>query len=171
LQQFRECVLTLNYGSFHWAILVGPKNEKGDEVPGRRYAVVPITTADPTKFAGWRYEEKDVPNVKNAPDLLARVLVAKIEDEGRLNQILRETPVKSSADQWSCRLWVADVLRRLERDENGAVGTSVLSWSRIEALVQKYVATKAENGTYSKPGFEVLPSPTWNMLVSREAYP
>lgn len=152
-------------------MLVGPKNERDDEIPGRRYAVVPITAADPAKPAGWKYEETDVPNIKNSPGLLARVLIAKIEDEGRFNQILRETPVTAEASQWSCRLWVADVLKRLERDENGAVGTSVLSWPRIEPLVQKYVATKAENGTYSKPDFSELPSPTWNMLLSREIYP
>lgn len=140
-------------------------------MPGRRYAVVPIKTTDPAKPAGWKYEEANLSNIKNGPDLLARILFAKIEDEGRFHQILRETPVSTEADQWSCRLWVADVLKRLDRDENCAVGTSVLNWPRIEALAQKYVATKAENGTYSRPAHTDLPAPTWNMLLTREMYP
>lgn len=157
--------------SFHWAILVGPKVEREEDVKGRRYAVVPIKTTDPAKPAGWKYDEGNVPDIKTGSNLLARVLIAKIEDEGRFHQIVRETPVHTEPDQWSCRLWISDVLRRLDRDENGAVGTSVLSWPRIEPLVQKYVATKAENGVYSRPGYSELPAPTWNMLLSREIYP
>jgi hypothetical protein len=156
---------------FHWAIFVGPKLEKTEEVPGRRYAVVPLDKSDPAKPGGWRYEESDLANIKNGPDLLARILIGKIEDERRLHQIVRETPVVKDGDAWGCRTWLAEVLARLARDDNDAVGTSVLDWQRIEALTQKYVAGKTENGRYAKPELKVHPAPTWSMLLGRELYP
>jgi hypothetical protein len=151
--------------------LVGPKAEGEERVKGRRYAVVPIKSKDPAKPDGWKYEEGFIPDIKTGSGLLVRVLIAKIGDEGRFHQIVRETPVHPEGDQWNCRFWIEDVLKRLFRDENGAVGTSVLDWERIEALVHKFVSTKVENGTYARPGWHELPAPTWNMLNAREIYP
>ena len=63
-------------------------------------------------MTGWEYEEVPLANVQSTNSLLARIVVAKIEDEPRLIQILQTTPVVQNDPTWRCRSWVADVLGR-----------------------------------------------------------
>ncbi|KAL8297125.1 hypothetical protein RB597_006283 [Gaeumannomyces tritici] len=68
---------------YHWALLVGPKKEEGEEVPGMRYH------AKNTQGNAWQYEETGVRDVKSTNLLLVRVLIAKVVDEERLAQVMR----------------------------------------------------------------------------------
>jgi hypothetical protein len=75
---------------------------------------------------GWQYEETHLGNVQSTVNLLARFLIAKIEDEELLIAIFRNVRVVQNDPNWRCRTWVAHVLRDLARDGK-AVGTSELS--------------------------------------------
>ena len=116
---------------------------------------------------GWIYEEVDVANVKGTTNLLARIIIAKVEDEKRLIGIFRNAPVVQGDPNWRCRTWVSEVLSRLKKD-GIAVGTSQLDWTRIETLAREYVAKKTAAGRYLKAEDMVLPKTTWDMLEGKE---
>ncbi|KAH7259034.1 uncharacterized protein BKA55DRAFT_735874 [Fusarium redolens] len=150
---------------YHWGFLIGPKNESGTEVPGMRYHV------KNHPMRGWIYEEIDLPNVRSTNNLLARIIIAKVEDEKRLVEIIRSTPVVQNDPNWRCRTWVADVLSRIAMGGGRAVGTSELEWAKIESVARAYVASKTATGRYLDPVVMTLPKPTWDMLQGKEVVP
>ncbi|KLO82294.1 Uncharacterized protein LW93_9485 [Fusarium fujikuroi] len=120
---------------------------------------------------GWIYEEIDLPNVRNTNSLLARIIIAKVEDEKRLVEIIRSAPVIQNDPNWRCRTWVADVLSRIASDGGRAIGTSELDWAKIERVPRDYVANKTATGRYLDPAVMPLPKPTWDMLQGKEIVP
>ncbi|GJN67470.1 hypothetical protein VFPFJ_00343 [Purpureocillium lilacinum] len=122
---------------YHWALIMSPKVEEKDGHPaeGTRFHV-----KNPPGSA-WIYEEQPLPDPRVSANLLVRVLIAKVENEGRLRTLIRSTtltgiasasaPVQHSAasgvldhnyrpscssDGFRCRTWVADVFERLHAD-------------------------------------------------------
>ncbi|KAH6970446.1 hypothetical protein BKA56DRAFT_636182 [Ilyonectria sp. MPI-CAGE-AT-0026] len=149
---------------YHWGFLVGPKIENKPEVSGMRYHV------KNNPIQGWVYEEIDLPNVRSTNSLLARILIAKVEDDKRLVEIFRETPIVQGDPNWRCRTWVSDALTRIENDGR-AVGTAQLDWGIIEPLARNYVAEKTAAGRYSGSAAMSLPKPTWDTIEGRETVP
>ncbi|EXJ89871.1 hypothetical protein A1O3_02938 [Capronia epimyces CBS 606.96] len=156
---------------YHWGFLVGPKVErKSGQVPGTQYHV------KNRPLQGWAYEAIPHLNIQTTDNLLARVLIAKVEDEQRLVSIFETTPVVQDDPDWRCRTWVADALSRIEQDGHGrsrgrAVGTAELNWSSIEPVARAYVANKTTAGRYLRAVDLSLPKPTWDMLQRREIVP
>ncbi|EHY60979.1 hypothetical protein ABEF92_004502 [Exophiala dermatitidis] len=149
---------------YDWSFLIGPKVEDRQQVPGMRYHVKNHFTH------GWTYEEVSVSNVQNTNTLLARIVVAKVEDERRLVEIFRTTQVVQNDPQWRCRTWISDVLARLAIDGK-AVGTSQLDWGKVEAVARGYVTKKVAAGRYSAGKDMASPKPTWDMLEEKEIVP
>ncbi|KAF4999146.1 hypothetical protein FDECE_11588 [Fusarium decemcellulare] len=149
---------------YHWGFLIGPKNEAGAEVPGMRYHVKnhPIHN--------WMYEEIPLSNVRSTNNLLARILIAKVEDEDRLIEIIRNTTVVQNDPNWRCRTWVAEALSRIDKDGR-AVGTAELDWGKIEAVAREYVANKTAAGRYLNAADMALPKPTWDIIQGKEIVP
>lgn len=102
--------------------------------------------------------------------LLARIVIAKIEDMDGLVNIFRTTPCVQNDPKWRCRSWVAEVLERI-RQEGNIVGTSVLSWPEIEQRARDYVSEKAAEGRYGTGADMSLPKPTYNLYMRREVIP
>ncbi|KAI1132259.1 hypothetical protein F5Y10DRAFT_218378 [Nemania abortiva] len=149
---------------YHWGFLLGPKVEDKPRVPGMRCHV------RNHPMHGWVYEEVSVPNVKSTHNLLVRVMIAKVEDESRLIEIFRTTPVVQGNPNWRCRTWVADALSRMAKDGK-SVGTAQLDWSEIEAVARNYVAKKSAAGRYDDVETLMLPKPTWDIIEGRETVP
>ncbi|KAM4065194.1 hypothetical protein HRG_004469 [Hirsutella rhossiliensis] len=149
---------------YHWGFLVGPKIENRQQVPGMRYHVrnLPIQ--------GWAYEQVRLDNVRSTNNLLARIAIAKVEDEERLVRILREIPIVQNDPSWRCRTWVSNALVGIAKDGQ-AVGTAQLDWAQIETLAREYVAGKTVSGRYSVAEDMANPKPTWDMLERRETVP
>lgn len=154
----------MTFYRYHWGFLIGPKVEDKPKVPGMRYHV----KNHPVQ--GWVYEENSLEDVQTTNNLLARIVVAKVEDERRVVEIFRMTPVVQNDPNWRCRTWVADALSRMAKDGK-AVGTAQLVWSEIELLARKYVAKKAAAGRYVTAKDMTSPRPTWDMLDGREVVP
>jgi hypothetical protein len=148
---------------YHWGFLIGPKTETQSVVPGARYHVK-------NSVEGWRYEEVNVDNVRTTNSLLARFVIAKIEDEQRLIALLRRLPVVQNDPNWRCRTWVASALAQIAEDGK-CVGTAQLNWHTIEAFARRYVADKAAGGRYNRGADMLKPKPTWDMLENRETVP
>ncbi|XPS94026.1 hypothetical protein M3J09_003352 [Ascochyta lentis] len=149
---------------YHWAFLVGPKAEKGADVPGARYHVKnhPIT--------GWTYDEIAISNVRSTNTLLARIVIAKVENEQRLGAILRGIPIINGDPNWRCRSWVAQALVEIAKDGN-CVGSSQLDWETIEAFARQYVAQKTTAGRYTKADDMLKPKPTYDLIEGKETVP
>ena len=150
-----------NHRRYHWAFLVGPKIENAEQVRGVRYhAVNPYDT-------GWKFEKTDLSNVRMTHNLLARILIGKIENLERLNTILENVPVTRDDPQWRCRNWIASSLTAIKKDGK-AVGTAQLDWNQIEETARRYVAEKTAMGRYQKAENILGPRPTWDMLDGKE---
>lgn len=133
---FKQAKLSSSY-RFRWGFAIGPKNERGAEIPGMRYRVKnhPIHN--------WVHEEIPLAHVRSTNNLLARIVIAKIQDETRLIGIIRNTPVIHNDHNWSCRTWAARTLSRIAQD-GWASGTAELDWEKIETVAREHVATKIE---------------------------
>lgn len=107
-----------------------------------------------------------VNNVRVTAQLLARILIAKVEDHDRLTAILERVPLVQDDPKWRCRSWIASALEAIEKDGK-AVGTSQLDWTKIEELGRRYVAEKTAAGRYKQKDLSG-PRPTWDMLENKE---
>lgn len=127
---------------YHWGFLIGPKDEDNAQTPGLRCHVKnhPIDS--------WVYEEVKLRNVKSTVNLLARFVIAKIEDEKRLLKILRKTAIIHGDPNFRCRTWMADALLRISKAEPKVIGTSELDWNKIERKARRYVEKKVAEGRY-----------------------
>ena len=133
-------------------------------MPGIRYHVKnhPIS--------GWVYEEKTVGDVRATNTLLARIVIAKVENEQRLVGLLRRLPVVNGDPNWRCRSWVGQALEEIAKDRN-CVGTSRLNWQEVETFARQYVAHKTAAGRYAKAEDMLKPKPTYDLLEGLETVP
>jgi hypothetical protein len=143
--------------------LIGPKAESKDVIPGARYHVK-------NSPFGWTYEEIPLENVRTTNSLLARILIAKIEDEKRLIALFRWLPVVQSDCKWRCRTWIASALAEIAKDGK-CVGTAELNWEKIETVARQYVGDKTASGRYRSAADMLKPKPTWDMLDNTESVP
>ncbi|KID93386.1 hypothetical protein MAJ_10653, partial [Metarhizium majus ARSEF 297] len=150
---------------YHWGFLIGPKDEDKTVAPGLRCHVKnnPIN--------GWVYEEVDLQNVRSTVSLLARIVIAKIEDEKRLLKILRKTTIIQDDPDFRCRTWMADALSRIAKADPKVVGTSELDWKKIERKARRYVEKKVAEGRYLEVDRMLEPKPTWDMMEQKEIIP
>ena len=144
--------------------MIGPKAEHKDQTPGRRLHV------KNTPVEGWKYEEVPLENVQSTTNLLARILIAKIEDEGRLVGLIRSTPIIQNDPGWRCRNWISTALETIAKDGK-SIGTAKLYWATIETTARQYVADKAAGGRYQNMADMQKPRPTWDMLEGKEILP
>ncbi|KAJ5361775.1 hypothetical protein N7541_002619 [Penicillium brevicompactum] len=116
---------------------------------------------------GWEFEEDLLDDVRNASNLLARIVIAKIQDEQRLISIFNRLPVVQGNPSWRCRTWMASAVDEIAKDGK-CVGTAELDWLKIEAFGRQYVGDKTAGGRYRTVADLEKPKPTWDMLASRE---
>jgi hypothetical protein len=120
--------------------------------------------------SGWTYEEKSVSDVRSTNTLLARIVIAKVENEQRLIELLRNIPVVNGDPNWRCRTWVAQALAEIAKDGN-CVGSSQLDWRTVEAFARQYVAQKTTAGRYTKAEDMLKPKPTYDLIEGKETVP
>ncbi|EHK99855.1 hypothetical protein GLAREA_05978 [Glarea lozoyensis ATCC 20868] len=147
---------------YHWAFLTGPKLEPGSQipVPGSQYHAKNLPT-------GWIYEEKKLEDIRTMPNLLARIVIAKIKNEQRLNGLFRNIPIVNDNPTWRCRSWIENSLTEMIKDGQ-VVGTSQLNWTVIEDFAREYVRMKTDAGRYQTQQALEGPRPTWDLLESKE---
>lgn len=172
--------------SFSWGFMIGPKNEDKAINPGLRYFIRRVrlgTEENPNGFT-WQYTENTLPSIKCPARMYARILIAKIEDEDRLEQLMRELPKPQAKEgdpvamalhnSYDSQIWVSEVLDKLAsmRRKKRIVGTAVLDWRRIEQTARRFVAEKMAidryNESYLRETQHRLPKPTWDLLLDKE---
>ena len=111
---------------YHWALLVGPK-EEDDASRGHRFHARDRPSANSAK--SWVFEDTES-SMRATSQLLVRVVIGKVLDRQRLSVPLQDVPIVLNDPDWNCVLWVKEALASLERD-GGVVGTSVLDWQSV----------------------------------------
>ncbi|KAF2750088.1 hypothetical protein M011DRAFT_374293, partial [Sporormia fimetaria CBS 119925] len=150
--------------TYHWALLVGPKEEV-ESGTGMRYHAK--TKPDGTVKGKWYFDEREIP-LEATQMLLVRVMITKIEKKDRVVSILRSTPVKQGVPTWTCKSWVQDALRNLEADGK-ALGTGVTDWDTVrEAAIEYCQQKKAAHRFDGKVHWDTKKAATYDLLEKRE---
>ncbi|KAK3352902.1 hypothetical protein B0T25DRAFT_543081 [Lasiosphaeria hispida] len=111
-------------------------------------------------------------------NLLARVLIAKIEDMDRFDayalKMKPETKPKSvSGCTDNSREWVSRALEEIEKAGNMLSKSSELpAWSQIEGETKKFIRKKKQVGRYDRLADMVQsrPKPAYDMINGWEVY-
>lgn len=163
---------------YHWALLIGPKHESPGPVQGQRYHVKSLPVQP-----YWKYDEGNVHDVRVTAQLLARVAVAKVEDEQSLIEILRMIAVNPTnwegratgrEPEWTCRVWVVAALNAIKADGN-IVGTNALhnieEPGGIMESGKAFIVRHQQNARYDSGRDALEPKPLLDMMTGQEAYP
>lgn len=118
-------------------------------------------------------ETNQLEDVRTTNQLLARLLVAKIEDEGELIKLLERVPVDPpgwevrSGQKWTCKIWVRAALELIVANGK-VVGTNILGdFEAIEKTAHWVVEEKLRERRYDPIGAITQPKPTYCMLTKK----
>ncbi|KAF2455783.1 hypothetical protein BDY21DRAFT_288730 [Lineolata rhizophorae] len=155
--------------TYHWALVSGPKKETDGSWGKRHHVRQQLYIASDQHHTRWEYEELGIPTAPTRM-ILVRVMVAKIVQLDRMEQILRGLPTVQNDPTWTCRLWVRDAVARLAAE--GVLGTSITAWTTIEHTTRQYVRQKKDQHRFDG-GEEWNRSkvPTWDLIGNKETVP
>lgn len=187
--------------SYHWTLLIGPQSAVREKAGTCHQIIHPThsssaSTACSTSF----YEETDLSQQSQAQSrtLLARITLAKVVDESRLQNLLRSLapstlpspdPSNSSDGEYdtddshqssNCLTWVKTVYKLLTADSAKCLKSYVgpADWPEIEECTRNYIKKKRMQGRFgnnSSPGIAAAHRhwddneiATWNFWENRE---
>ncbi|KAH0542454.1 hypothetical protein FGG08_003125 [Glutinoglossum americanum] len=152
---------------YHWALIVGPKEELQGSLGGRYHVKNAI---DGTGNPYWYYQRVEIP-VQPTSTLLVRITVAKVADQEKLEQTLENVPLIQNEPNWNCRVWIRDALAALEADER-SLGTKKTDWQIVEHIANWYVQHKKDQHRFDgQVQWDMAKAPTYNLLEDRETIP
>lgn len=115
----------------------------------------------------WTY----VNDSDRAAMLLVRLVVGKVVDRRRLENIFRHVPLRTEDPDWNCVLWMEDAFNSIIQDGH-AVATTIRDWSAISDRAMRYVAEKKNahrfDGKDATFVFDPQKPATWDMLKDEE---
>ncbi|KJZ75707.1 hypothetical protein HIM_04864 [Hirsutella minnesotensis 3608] len=158
---------------FHWAFLAGPKHHPKS---GSRHIMyhakekLVVSGNPPQLRPEWQYCNDS----NRAGMLLIRIVVGKIMDHDRLEQIFRTVPLRTEEPDWNCVLWMEDAFQRV-LDDGHAIASNVPTWDSVRRKALWYVSHKKEahrfDGKDSSIIFDPMKPATWDMLTDTETTP
>lgn len=152
---------------YHWAILMGPKDENKQSNGTRFHAKESITGPNAST---WLFEERTT-SLGATSMLLVRVMVAKIEKRDRCISILRDTPIRQGEVGWNCVGWVQEALLNLEKDGK-ALGTSLTEWTTVRDTAMEYCQRKRDEHRFDGSStHDIGMAPTYDLLEKKETIP
>lgn len=150
--------------SYHWAFIITCKANNGVGEEGYRHHARNIAVI------GWEYHTSILDDASSTLQLLARVLVAKVDDKKKLAEVFKNVEVKGSVAGWNCRAWAKAAWQAAV--ESGALSSNKkhthLTWAQIEEKTKEYVAEKKLEGRYGTGQDMNAPKPTFDMLQDKE---
>jgi hypothetical protein len=121
--------------------------------------------------AYWIYE-RIVPTWLRTWNLLARLVVAKIETPDLIDSTLQYVPIIQGDPEWTGRIWVRNAFAALV--EARAFGTSVnlMDWETVERDCKGYMEGKIQRGRWqaSQEG-KYTRLPTMDLITKEELIP
>ena len=179
----------LSCDSYHWALILGPKSPLRAEAGTAFHIVHSTSDFVNTPFF---YEETDLAQSPHqSRNLLARIAIAKVFDEQRVQALLRAlaADIKTRKDSrastdtsnvelasLSCLTWVKTAWETISTDSQRPLKSyfGPDDWEDIESRARKYVKRKRQQGRYNpntEPGevtWNPAEVPTWNYWENRE---
>ncbi|KAI9751895.1 MAG: hypothetical protein M4579_005852 [Chaenotheca gracillima] len=159
----------VEHDRYHWALTTGPKTElETDDSFGLRFHVKQIV--DPKgpspNSTLWQYEQMDMKAFATRM-ILIRVLIAKVLDYEKLEEIIRNAPVVQDDPSWTCRIWVKNTVAILAA-KKCAIGTSTMDWAKIEETARTYVRQKKDEHRFDGMGHYDRKVATWDVIEGQE---
>lgn len=115
----------------------------------------------------WYFQERDC-SLAPTNMLLVRIMIAKVEDNGQLISILRNTPIRGDEQGWNCVLWIKEALERLATNGK-TLGTSVTEWRRVRDAAMEYCQRKKDEHRFDGKGnFDTKKVPTYDLIEEKE---
>lgn len=112
------------------------------------------------------FEERKI-SILATQMLLIRVMIGKIEKTDRLEEILRQVPIKQGEPGWNCVFWVKEALEALV--DGKVMGTSVLDWNKVRHTAMSYCQEKKDLHRFDGKGdFDMSKAATYDLIQSKE---
>lgn len=155
---------------YHWALIVGPKDET-NKVFGHRFHAKELPSASPVPEQRiWQYEARET-KLKGTSMLLARVVIGKVMNMDRLESAFECTPITPEIKGWNCVAWVKEAFTKA-LDDGRALGTAATDWESVRDCAMTYVEQKKVGHRFDgKKVFKPDTVPTWDMLAGIELVP
>ena len=155
----------LVHNRYHWALLIGPKNETPAGIGVRFDAKEKIE--GPGRSA-WVFEEREI-SLFATEMLLVRMVIAKIEKRDLVESILRNVPIRQRTEGWNCVGWVKEALELLTDNNSPALGTNVTEWVKVRDAVMSYCERKKKEHRFDGKGnFDTRKVPTYDLILDKE---
>lgn len=154
--------------TYHWALIIGPKKE-GKDSQGTRFHAKESMVSSSGKH-DWKYEEASIRLIATQM-LLVRVMIAKIEDNDRMLQILRGIPIRGGDEGWNCVGWIREALLELQNDGK-VLGTSVMEWITVRNAAMGYCQKKKDEHRFDGVvEWKTYKAATFDLLDGKETIP
>ena len=89
----------------------------------------------------------------------------------RLEDILRNAPIRGNQDGWNCVEWVKEALSILTEDRK-CLGTRVTDWQLVRDTAMNYVQPKKEHHRFDGKGnFDTSKVATYDLISKKEVHP
>ncbi|KAK8098282.1 uncharacterized protein PG998_013768 [Apiospora kogelbergensis] len=113
----------------------------------------------------WQYEEIEA-TMAPVNGLLARVMIAKVNEKHRVQAILRGIPTRPDVHGWNCVGWVKEAIEALTSDPQ-ALGSSRADWTTVRDTAMRYIEEKHAEERFGR-NFDSTDIPTWDLTVGKE---
>ena len=164
ISNITDCHMT----SYHWALIIGPKNESKVTSRGTKYHVKNLPLGPSQNL--WEYETRTI-ELGPVDMILIRLMIGKIKSKERVEAAMRSVPIRQDDPTFNCIFWVQQALAAIKADGK-SMGTSRLAWPEVKGAAMKYVQEKKDQQRFtSGTSFVMSHVPTFDLLSGREVIP
>ena len=116
----------------------------------------------------WSFEEWQV-SLLATEMLLVRIMIAKIENQASLENILRSVPLRQGEPGWNCVGWVKEALQLLMAGDKVLGANSVVEWKTVRDIAMSYCQQKRIQHRFDGKGdFDTEKPATYDLLQEKE---
>ncbi|KAI9809078.1 MAG: hypothetical protein M1825_002367 [Sarcosagium campestre] len=165
--------------TYHEALMICPKllSEKPvspSPLPAVKYHVKNTLQRINDELAQpWVYERQELPDVATDPRLLVRIVIGKVLDAQRIEEILRDAvPIyqvddddEEKAHSFNCAEWVRMATEALRT--HGVVD-KLADWQHVKSVALEYVERKKTEGRWKAGSDHLAAIATFDMLENRQ---
>ncbi|KFA75344.1 hypothetical protein S40288_01985 [Stachybotrys chartarum IBT 40288] len=155
--------------TYHWALVVGPKTPADDDA-GTRYHVkhkLELVGTPPEPKPVWYFEQEDI-QMGSSFQNLVRILVGKVKNKNKLNDIIRGIPLRSDVPEWNCVEWVKEALTAAVQDGK-VLSKCPEDWESVRDTAMWYVAKKKDEHRFDgRAKYDFSKVATWDLVKGYE---
>lgn len=166
-----DSIMSGGEDKYHWALLVGPKNEHVHSKGKRFHVKETMMNVNGRTRTQWVFEERDI-GMNPTAMILVRIMIGKVTSMERVMAVLRGVPIRDNQSGWNCVWWVKEALDMLRQEGRALSRTSVTGWARVRATAIWYVKSKEREHRFdggAPPGlFDMDRVATYSLLKMQQ---